>query len=67
MADMVRKLLAVSLLVAGLAVLAGGVQAELTARDVREPILETGVIFGAAFIVSAVLACGAYVLWPKSN
>lgn len=64
---MVRKVLAAGVLLVALAVLASGIQAELTARNVREPIFETGVIVGAAVIVSGVLALGAYLLWPRAT
>lgn len=64
---MARKVLAVSILVVGLAVLVSAALAELEAANVREPIFATGVIFGAAFVVSCVLALAAYLLWPKAG
>ncbi len=64
---MVRKVLAVGMLVAGFAVLIWGTLAEILSRNAYEPILEPGVIIGAAAIVFGILALGAYLLWPKSN
>jgi hypothetical protein len=64
---MVRKILALGVLVAGLIVFVCGTVAEIESRNEREPLFETGVIIGAALIVSSILALGAYVLWPKTT
>jgi hypothetical protein len=64
---MVRKVLAAGMAVVALLIVLEGMLAEIGARDVREPIFATGVIFGAALIVASILALGAYVAWPKSN
>jgi hypothetical protein len=63
----VKKVLAVGMLVVGLFVLIWGTVAEISDRHVREPLLEPGVFIGAALIVSSILALGAYLLWPKSS
>ena len=64
---MVRKVLAVGMLVPGLAVLIWGTLAEILSRNAYEPIFEPGVIIGAAALVFGILALGAYLLWPKPN
>ncbi len=64
---MVRKVLAVGMLVAGFAVLIWGTVGEILSQNAREPTLEPGVVIGAAAIIFAILAIGAYLLWPKSN
>ena len=64
---LVRKVLAACMLAAALWAVVVGVSAEISARDVREPIFEQGVIFGAALILAGLLTLGAYVAWPKSN
>ena len=64
---LVRKVLAACMLAAALWAVVVGMSSEISARDVREPIFEQGVIFGAALILAGLLALGAYVAWPKSN
>ena len=64
---MVRKVLAVGMLVAGFAVLIWGAVAEILASNAFEQTFEPGVIVGAAAIIFGVFAIGAYLLWPKSN
>lgn len=64
---LVRKVLAACMAVVALVVVLWGVGAEISARDVREPIFAQGVISGAALILASILALGAYVAWPKSH
>ena len=64
---MLRKVLAVGMLVAGFAVLIWGIVTEILASNAYERLFEPGIIIGAAAIVFGILALGAYLLWPKSN
>ena len=64
---MIRKVLAVGMLVAGFAVLILGIINEILASNAYEPLLEPGAIIGGGAIIFGVLALGAYLLWPKSN
>ena len=64
---MVRKVLAAGMLVAGFAVLIYGAVGEIDQSNAREPAIEPGVFIGIGAIIFAILALGAYLLWPKSN
>ena len=61
---MVRTLFAIGILLAGLAF---GFVAEVDSWNEREPVFERGVIVGAAFLISGILAVAVYLLWPRSN
>lgn len=60
---MIRMLVACGVLVGGLTF---GTVAEVSSWSEREPVFERGVIVGAAFVVSGILAAGIYLLWPRS-
>ena len=61
---MVRTLFILGILLLGLIL---GIVAEVDSWNEREPVFERGVIVGAAFIISGVLAVAVYLLWPRPN
>jgi len=59
-----RALVATGIILAGLVF---GAFAEVSSWGEREPVLERGVIFAGALIISGLLAVAAYVMLPRSK
>ena len=60
---MLRKILAVGLLVLAVTIIVLGILTEYAASQADEPILEPGVYFLLALIISSVIFLLSYILW----